>query len=177
MICVIVVQKRVTVFKSYEQMFTNCHASTVSHDIYSRSHRLASAARQGYGFSPKRIPSINTQYLNTSLTLRIHSSTTMNPFVDSNIFLRMAQDMEDEDHELEVATYQHRRRLALNERRYAGSIPGRVRIHRDHTSGDVRIRADYFCAQPVYTDAQFRRRYVFCYAHLFTSILRTSHLY
>ena len=101
----------------------------------------------------------------------------MNPFVDSNIFVRMAQDMEDEDHDLEVATYQHRRRRALNERRYAGSIPGRVRIHRDHISGDARIRADYFCAQPVYNDAQFRRRYVFCYAHLFTSIVRTSHLY
>ena len=115
--------------------------------------------------------------LNTSLTLRIHCSTTMNPFIDSNIFVRMAQDMEDEDHDLEVATYQHRRRRALNERRYAGSIPGRVRIHRDHISGDARIRADYFCAQPVYTDAQFRRRYVFCYAHLFTSIVRTSHLY
>eukprot|EP00267_Zea_mays_P041844 XP_020393775.1 uncharacterized protein LOC109939831 [Zea mays] len=57
--------------------------------------------------------------------------------------------MEDEDHELEVATYQHRRRRSLNERRYAGSIPGRVRIHRDHISGDARIRADYFCAQPV----------------------------
>eukprot|EP00267_Zea_mays_P047633 XP_020400111.1 uncharacterized protein LOC109942472 [Zea mays] len=71
----------------------------------------------------------------------------------------MAQDMEDEDHDLEVATYQHRRRRALNERRYAGSIPGRVRIHRDHISGDARIRADYFCAQPVYTDAQFRRRF------------------
>eukprot|EP00267_Zea_mays_P027946 XP_008657270.1 uncharacterized protein LOC103636697 [Zea mays] len=71
----------------------------------------------------------------------------------------MAQDMEDEDHDLEVATYQHRRRRALNERRYAGSIPGRVRIHRDHISGDARIRADYFCAQSVYTDAQFRRRF------------------
>ena len=101
----------------------------------------------------------------------------MNPFVDSNIFLRMVQDMEDEDHDLEVATYQHRRRRALNERRYAGSIPGRVRIHRDHISGDARIRVDYFCAQPVYTDAQFQRRYVFCYAHLFTSIVRTPHLY
>jgi hypothetical protein len=89
----------------------------------------------------------------------------------------MAQDMEDEEHDLEVATYQHRRRRARNERRYAGSIPGRVRIHRDHMSGDARIRADYFCAQPVYTDAQFRRRYLISYAHLFTSIVRASHLY
>jgi hypothetical protein len=101
----------------------------------------------------------------------------MNRYVDSNIFLRMAQDMEDEEHELEVATYQHLRRRARNERRYAGFIPGRVRIHRDHMSGDARIRVDYFCAQPVYMDAQFRRRYLFSYAHLFTSIVRTSHLY
>jgi hypothetical protein len=63
----------------------------------------------------------------------------MNRYVDSNIFLRMAQDREDEEHELEVATYQHRRCRAPNERRYAGSIPGRVRIHRDHMSGDARI--------------------------------------
>jgi hypothetical protein len=47
--------------------------------------------------------------------------------------------MEDEEHELEVVTYQHLRRRARNERRYAGSIPGRVRIHRDHMSGDARI--------------------------------------
>jgi hypothetical protein len=56
--------------------------------------------------------------------------------------------MEDEEHDLEVATYQHRRRRARNERRYAGSILGRVRIHRDHMSGDAKIRANYFCAQP-----------------------------
>jgi hypothetical protein len=79
----------------------------------------------------------------------------------------MTQDMEDEEHELEVATYQHLRRRARNERRYAGSIPGHVRIHRDHMSGDARIRANYFCAQPVYMDAQFPRRYLFSYAHLF----------
>jgi hypothetical protein len=50
----------------------------------------------------------------------------MNRFVDSNVFLRMAQDMKVEDHELEVATYQHRRRRALNERQYAGSIESRL---------------------------------------------------
>jgi hypothetical protein len=117
--------------------------------------------------SPKPIRSINNHSrLNTSLTLHLECSTTMNSYVDSNIFLRMAQDMEDEEHELEVATY-HLRHRARNERRYAGSIPGRVRIHRDHMSGDARIQADYFCAQPVYTDAQFRRRYIFSYAHLF----------
>jgi hypothetical protein len=101
----------------------------------------------------------------------------MNRFIDSNVFLRMAQDMEVEDHKLEVVTYQHRRRRALNERRYAGSIPGRVRIHCDHMRGDARIRADYFCAQPVYTEAQFRTRYDFSYAHLFTSKVHTSHFY
>jgi hypothetical protein len=91
----------------------------------------------------------------------------MNPYVDSNV-LRMAQEMEYGEQELEVATYRHlRRRRARNEHWYVGSIPGRVRIHRDHMGGDARIRADYFYTQPVYTDAQFRRRYLFSYAHLF----------
>jgi hypothetical protein len=30
---------------------------------------------------------------------------------------------------------------------------------RDHGSGDMRIRLDYFCEKPVYNDFQFRRRY------------------
>jgi hypothetical protein len=94
----------------------------------------------------------------------------MNPYLDSNVLLRMAQEMEEEKRRVEVATYLHlRRRRARNERRYAGSIPGRVRIHRDHMSGDARIRADYFCAQPVYTDAQLRRRYLLFFVR--TSIL------
>jgi hypothetical protein len=80
----------------------------------------------------------------------------MNPYLESNVFLMMAQEMKEEEEELEVATYLHlRRQHVCNERRYGGSIPGRVRIHRDHMSGDARIRANYFCAQPVYTDAQF----------------------
>jgi hypothetical protein len=138
--------------------FPETLACTVSHDTSSTIHQLAS----------KPIRSINNHSrFNTSLTLHLECSTTMNPYVDSNIFLRMAQDMEDEEHELEVATYQHLRRRARNERRYAGSILGRVRIHRDHMSGDARIRADYFRAQPVYTNAQFQRRYMFSYAHLF----------
>jgi hypothetical protein len=59
----------------------------------------------------------------------------------------MAQEMEEEKEELEVATYLHlTRRRAHNERCHGGSIPGRVRIHRDHISGDAKIRADYFCA-------------------------------
>jgi hypothetical protein len=73
----------------------------------------------------------------------------------------MAQEIGAEEEELEVATYLHLRRCrSRKERRYAGSIPGRVRIHRDHISGDARIRVDYFCAQPIYTDAQSRRRYL-----------------
>ena len=71
--------------------------------------------------------------------------------------------MEEEEEELEVATYLHiRRRRARIERCHGGSIPDRVRIHRDHMSGDARIRADYFGAQPVYMDAQFHRRYFKC---------------
>eukprot|EP00267_Zea_mays_P054641 XP_020407895.1 uncharacterized protein LOC103654509 [Zea mays] len=68
--------------------------------------------------------------------------------------------MEEEEEELELARHMlNRRRRARNERRHGGSIPRRVRIHRDHMSGDARIQADYFGAQPVYTDAQFRRRF------------------
>eukprot|EP00267_Zea_mays_P026722 XP_008655138.2 uncharacterized protein LOC103634585 [Zea mays] len=66
----------------------------------------------------------------------------------------------EEEEELELARHMLiRRRRARNERRHGGSISGRVRIHRDHMSGDARIRADYFGVQPVYTDAQFRRRF------------------
>jgi hypothetical protein len=149
--------------------FPETLACTVSHDTSSTSRRLASSARQHDGLSPKPIRSINKHSrFNTSLPLHLQCSTTMNLYLDSNVLLRMAQEMEEEEEELEVATYLHlRRRRAHNERRYAGSVPGRVRIHCDHMSGDVRIRADYFCAQPVYTDAQFWRRYLFSYAHLF----------
>ncbi|XP_020406741.1 uncharacterized protein [Zea mays] len=84
----------------------------------------------------------------------------MDPYLESNVLLRMMQEMEDEEEELEMATYLHlRRRCARNERRHGGSIPGCVRIHRDYMSGDARIRADYFGAEPMYTDAQFRRRF------------------
>jgi hypothetical protein len=148
--------------------FPETLACTVSHDTSSISHRLASSARQHDGLSLKPIRSINKHSrFNASLPLHLECSK-MNPYLDSNVLLRMAQKMEEEEEELEVATYLHlRRRHAHNERRYASSIPGRVRIHRDHMSGDARIRADYFCAQPVCTDAQFRRRYLFSYAHLF----------
>jgi hypothetical protein len=71
----------------------------------------------------------------------------------------MMEEMEEEE-ELQMATHLHiRRRRARNERRHGGSIPGRVRIHHDHMSGDARIRVNYFGAQPVYTNAQLRRRY------------------
>jgi hypothetical protein len=91
----------------------------------------------------------------------------MNLYLESNVFLRMAQEMKEEE-ELEVATYLHlRMRHACNEHHYGGSIPSRVRIHRDHMSGDARIRVDYFCVQPVYTDAQFQRRYLILFVHTF----------
>jgi hypothetical protein len=52
----------------------------------------------------------------------------------------MMEEMEEEEEELQMATYMHiRMRRARNERRHGGSIPGRVRIHRDHMSGDARI--------------------------------------
>jgi hypothetical protein len=93
----------------------------------------------------------------------------MNPYLESNVLLRMVQEMEEEEEEeMEIATYLHlRRRRARNKRCHGSSIPGRVRIHGDHMSGDARIRADYFGAQPVYTDAQFRRRYVIYFIRTF----------
>jgi hypothetical protein len=48
----------------------------------------------------------------------------MNPYLESNFLVRM---MEEEEEELQMATYMHiRRRRARNERRHGGSIPGRV---------------------------------------------------
>jgi hypothetical protein len=92
----------------------------------------------------------------------------MNSYLESNVLIRMPQEMEEKEEELEVATYLHiRRRRARIERCHGGSIPDRVRIHRDHMSGDARIRADYFGAQPVYMDAQFRNRYVIYFVHTF----------
>jgi hypothetical protein len=97
----------------------------------------------------------------------------MNPYLESNFLVRLMEEMEEEEEELELARHMLiRRRRARNERRHGGSIPGRVRIHRDHMSDDARIRADYFGAQLVYTDAQFRRRYFkcphsFCHVHNF----------
>jgi hypothetical protein len=78
------------------------------------------------------------------------------------------EEMEEEEEELQMATYLHLRRCrARNECHHGGSIPGRVRIHRDHMSGDARIRADYFGAQPVYMDAQFHMRYFIYFIHTF----------
>jgi hypothetical protein len=86
--------------------------------------------------------------------------------------------MEEEEEELELVRHMlNRRRRARNERRHGGSIPGCVRIHRDHMSDDSRIRADYFGAQLVYTNAPFHRRYFtfphsFCHVHnLMTPIM------
>jgi hypothetical protein len=122
-------------------MFLDLLASTVSHDTSSTSHRLASSARHHDALSPKPIRFINKHScFNTSLTLHFQSSTIMNPYLESNVLLRMMQEMEEGEEELEMATYLHlKRRRARNERRHGGSIPGRVWIHRDHMSGDARI--------------------------------------
>jgi hypothetical protein len=64
----------------------------------------------------------------------------MNLYLESNFLVRMMEEMEEEEEELQMVMYLHiRRRRARNERRHGGSIPGRVRIHRDHMSGDARI--------------------------------------
>ena len=107
----------------------------------------------------------------------------MNPYLENNFLVRLMEEMEEEEEELELARHMiNRRRRARNERRHGGSIPGRVRIHRDHMSGDTRIRADYFGAHPVYTDAQFRRRYLkiphsFYHVHNFMTPIMTHELY
>ncbi|OEL27971.1 hypothetical protein BAE44_0011010 [Dichanthelium oligosanthes] len=43
-----------------------------------------------------------------------------------------------------------------------GSVPGHIILDRDHDGGHTRIIADYFCGNPVYTDAHF---------HLFLRIM------
>jgi hypothetical protein len=75
--------------------------------------------------SPKPTHFINSEWcFHTSLTLGFQISTTMNPYLESNFLVRM---MEEEEEELQMATYMHiRRRRARNERRHGGSIPGRV---------------------------------------------------
>jgi hypothetical protein len=97
--------------------------------------------------------------------------TVMDPFIKSNVLLHMAQDMEADDDELELATIRYvRSRRERNQHRHGGSVPGRVRIPRNHFGGNLRILADYFLDHPVYTDAQFQRRYV-CY--IGSSLFRT----
>jgi hypothetical protein len=150
-------------------MFPDLLASIVSHNTSSTSHRQASSARHQDGLYPKPTRFINKHScFNTSLTLLFQISTTMNPYLESNFLVRMMEEMEEEEEEMQMATYLHlRRRRARNERRHSSSIPGRVRIQREHMSGDARIRADYFGAQPVYTDAQFHRRYFIYFMHTF----------
>jgi hypothetical protein len=161
-------------------MFSNWQASTISHNSSSRSHRLASSARQADGLSPKPTSFINSEWgFHTSLNLAFTNSTTMNPYLESNFLVRLMEEMEEEEEELELARHMLiRRRRACNERHHGGSIPGRVRIHRDHMSSDARIRADYFGEQPMYTDAQFRRRYFkcphsICHVHIFMTPIMT----
>jgi hypothetical protein len=87
----------------------------------------------------------------------------MDPFLESNVLKRMAQDMEVDDNELNLATFCYLKRCRYrNQCGHGGSVPGQVWIHRDHFGGHLRIVADYFLVHPVYTEAQFQRRYI-CY--------------
>jgi hypothetical protein len=82
-------------------MFADILACTVSHDTSSTSHQLASSACHHDALSPKPIRSINKHSrFNTSLPLHLQSSTTMNPYLESNVLLRMMQEMEEEEEEL-----------------------------------------------------------------------------
>jgi hypothetical protein len=64
----------------------------------------------------------------------------MNPYLELNFLVRLMEEMEEEEEELELARHMLiRRRHARNERRHGGSILGRVWIHHDHMSGDARI--------------------------------------
>jgi hypothetical protein len=48
----------------------------------------------------------------------------MNPYLESNFLVRLMEEMEEEEEELELARHMlNRRRRACNERRHGGSIP------------------------------------------------------
>jgi hypothetical protein len=119
---------------------------------------------------------VSLAYFTQPCLYKLHNNE---PLLRKQFFVRLMEEMEEEEEELELARHMlNRRRRARNERRHGGSIPGRVRIHRDHMSGDARIRADYFGAHPVYTDAQFRRRYLkcphsFCHVYNFMTPIMT----
>jgi hypothetical protein len=79
-------------FSTLKNLFPDILAFTVSHYISCRSHRLASSGRHHVAFSLKPIRPINKHpRLNTSLQLKLPSSTTMNTYLESNVLLRMAE--------------------------------------------------------------------------------------
>jgi hypothetical protein len=63
-----------------------------------------------------------------------------------------------DDDEAEVATYTQVAESESSTRRRRSDAPPKVIRPRDLPSGHRRIKADYFAANPVYNDKQFRRR-------------------
>ncbi|OEL28646.1 hypothetical protein BAE44_0010335 [Dichanthelium oligosanthes] len=67
--------------------------------------------------------------------------------------------MVDNDEETAIAVHHAREAATRLARGRRGSVPSHIIIDRDQTGGHARIMADYFVANPVYTDYHFRRRY------------------
>ncbi|XP_039793020.1 uncharacterized protein LOC120659001 [Panicum virgatum] len=67
--------------------------------------------------------------------------------------------IDDDDDTTVVGHMIHEEEARRREGGRRGSVPGHIVIDREHGSGHARIMADYFVENPVYTDAQFRRRY------------------
>jgi hypothetical protein len=63
-----------------------------------------------------------------------------------------------DDDEAEVATYTQVAESESSSGRRRSDAPPKVIRPRDLPSGHRRIKADYFAANPVYNDKQFRRR-------------------
>jgi hypothetical protein len=63
-----------------------------------------------------------------------------------------------DDEEKEVATYTQLVESESSSRRHRSDVPPKVIRPRDLLSSHRRIKADYFGANPVYSDKQFRRR-------------------
>jgi len=68
--------------------------------------------------------------------------------------------IDDDDDTTVVGHIIHEEEARRREGGRRGSVPGHIVIDREHGSGHARIMADYFVENPVYTDAQFRRRYL-----------------
>lgn len=66
---------------------------------------------------------------------------------------------EDEVEAEEAATYNHLLQAETSRRRRRSDAPPKVIRPRDLPSSHRRIKADYFVADPVYNDKQFRRRF------------------